>query len=145
MEKLITMPGGQFGYTGDQTDWVKAVPFVSAEAATTIARGNLVMWDTTTAGRILQHTTAGNVYRSVGIALEAIAPGQTGLVAVQGIVRDCLSSGAIAQFDTVIRSGATAGAVATDVPSVVTDIGNYVGIALTAAASNLVTLWVGKF
>lgn len=87
-----------------------------------------------------QATTGVDTDLCRGICIDvATAAGQIVRVVTHGYVKDVAAQGAIAAGDTVGRSGTTAGSVA----AVVTpSSGAALGIALTAAASNLVDVWV---
>ena len=133
--KQIVAPNGAFGYTAAAGGLFQVVSEVtSAEASTTIASGDLVMWGTTL-GTVLQATTASVVSRCAGIAIEAIAPGATGLIVVYGYAK--ANCDAAAQFDVLEKSPTTAGRIKTVASNTTTGV----GIALTAVASNVVDVW----
>lgn len=139
----LVYPGGEFGLSGDDNFWQEAYPYVSAEASTTILAGQVVSINT--AGKVLQATTSVAAALCIGIAKNDIAAGASGLIVVRGHVLAAKAQGAIAAGKQVIRSGTTAGSVADAGTEDATLIsGTVLGIAVAAAASSLVHLFVGK-
>lgn len=144
------MPGAQLinpngAYGGVQNDpnngELLCAPMQSAETVTTISAGQVV--SVTTAGKILQATTAVEPRLTIGIAVNAIAPGASGLVAMHGPMLNVPAQGAIAAGDLVSRSGTTAGSVAS-LTSAAGTTGQAIGIAINAASGNLVNVFVVK-
>lgn len=139
----IYNPANAYGVGTDPSSGQGVVAyFESAEASTTISAGQAVTINTSR--KILQATTAVEKRLVIGVATEDITAGSIGPVAVHGLVRNVKAQGAIAAGDAVQGSGTTAGSVAT-VASASTEIGRYIGIAVTAAASSLVDVYVQKF
>lgn len=133
--KAITNPAGAFGYTDLDTQlYSQTAPFVTSAAVTAkrvVAIG--------TAGTIAIAATNGTASLSVGIARDAIASGQAGLVVVGGIAEDVPCDGAVAAGDILKRSVTTAGSVsATATPAA----GEVIGTAINASSSNTVDVWV---
>ena len=135
--KLIENPQGAFGYSDLRSQlWAEEVSF-KASAAVTAKR--VVAIGTT--GQVAIAATDGTATLCVGIAQNAIASGSTGMVVVQGIAEDVPATGAIAAGDFVKRSVTTAGSVsATATPA----LGEAIGVAINASASNTVDVWVQK-
>lgn len=137
MPATITNPNGAFGQTaGAPNQGHTVLPFKSAETTVTIAAGEVVSINT--AGDILQATTAVDVNLCIGVAVERITPGNTGLVAVGGKVTNVKAQGAIAAGAVVTRSGTTAGTVM-DGTTAETGV---IGVAYSAAASSLVNVFL---
>lgn len=135
----IINPAGAFGQEANAPNQgALTAPFTSAEATVTINRGQVVSINT--AGKILRATTSVDVDLVIGIAVENIAPGGTGLVALYGLVTNVAAQGAIAAGALVARSATTAGSVAD--AAVAAD--GVIGVAVAAAASNLVNIFVFK-
>lgn len=93
----------------------------NGEASTTIQKGFLVIGDTTspaTVGRtdvisVKISTTGGGLATILGVALDAIAPGETGEICVWGICEVQVEHGASAGVQVAVndslKSGTTAG------------------------------------
>lgn len=138
MTAVINAGGAFGGDVGAPNQGNLTAPFQSAETSTTISKGQVV--SVNTARKILQATTTVDVDLVIGVALEDIEAGGTGLVALYGIVTAVKAQGAIAAGALVIRSGTTAGSVA-DAGAAADGI---IGVAIAAAASNLVDVFVYK-
>lgn len=133
--KAITNPAGAFGYTDLQTTaYSQTAPFQTSAAVTAkrvVAIG--------TAGTVAIAATNGTASLTVGIANDAIASGQVGLVIVSGMAEDVPCDGAVAAGDLLKRSVTTAGSVATTATPAA---GEVVGVAVNASSSNTVDVWV---
>lgn len=116
-------------------------PRESNESAITIAKNDLVR--ILSDGKVKQSAVADDQLAKYGVAMEAIAPGAVGNVAELGLV-DVKADGAIAANALIARSAAVVGAVATFAPAVIGDVGKSVGVALAAAAGNVVRAWIEK-
>lgn len=133
--KVITNPGGAFGYTDLQTKlYSQTAPFVTSAAITgpaVVAIG--------TDGSIATAPTNGVAALTVGIAKDSIASGQAGLAVIHGVCSAVPCDGAVAAGDLLKRSATTAGRVATTATPAA---GEVVGVAINASASNVVDVWV---
>lgn len=134
---LSNPSGAHGGVVGSPNQGIVHEEFQSAEAATTIAKGSVV---TITAARKVIQAVAGATYLAIGVATEAIAPGNTGVVALYGTVVGVRATGAIAAAALVIPSATVAGTVDT-AGAATTGI---VGVAVAAAAGGLVDVFVFK-
>jgi hypothetical protein len=135
-DKTITNPAGAFGYTDLQTKLFSVTaPFqasadIAAKAVVSIGTDGTVATAATDAPSV-----------AVGVAVDAISAGKTGLVVISGIAEDVPVNGAVAAGNVVKASVTTAGRVAaTATPGV----GEALAIAINASASNTVDLWVCK-
>jgi predicted RecA/RadA family phage recombinase len=135
----IANPEGAFGL--DKFSGLDYELYESAETSTQIDKGMVVSIDT--AGKILKATTTVEPRLVIGVALEDIPAGEVGPIATRGVVKSVKAEGAIAANALVQRSGTTAGSVAT-FTSVATAIGQVTGVAIAAAASSLVDVYVQK-
>jgi hypothetical protein len=135
---LISNPLGAQGTPAKYNNPQTVVPMRSGGAilagrvvSLTVASGALTATSATTA-------VDTDLCRGVAISA-AVGAGEAVQVAVAGYVASVLAQGTINAGDTVGRSGTTAGAVA----AVATPTsGAALGVALTAAASNLVDIWI---
>jgi len=92
-----------------------------------------------TDGRFAMAATDGTASLSTGVALKAIASGDTGLVRFVGAVSNVPATGAISAGDLLKRSVTTTGSVsATATPAA----GEVIGVAMAASASNVVKVWL---
>lgn len=133
----ITNPTGAYGYTDLQTTVFSIPAQVKASAAVTAGRVVAIGTD----GTVAQAATDGTASLAIGIAREALTTGYSGLVTVYGLAENVPAAGSIAAGDVVKRSVTTAGYVsATATPAV----GEALGIAIAASASNTVDIWVCK-
>lgn len=132
----IINPGGAFGYTDLQTTVFSVPAQVQASAAIT-------------ANRVVSIGTDGSVATAatdapslaVGVAREGFTTDQTGIITVFGIAESVPAAGAITAGAIVKASATTAGYVsATATPGV----GEAIGVAIAASASNLVNIWFCK-
>lgn len=135
-EKQLTNPSGAFGYTGlvDNTGFRTEIPLV---AGGTIVAGQLVLMGTD--GTITNTTTSSTTALTCGVATKAGVAGDVIPVVTYGLVQ-VAAQGAIAAGDLVARSSTTAGSVVSAGTTVAAGV---CGVAITAAASSLVTIWVG--
>lgn len=135
--RQISNPNLAYGYTGADQKLFKMV--IEGVASTDLAAGNAVQMGTT--GNFTPSVTNGTASLVVGITDEAISSGKTGKVVVAGIKQSVSAAGAVAAGDVLKRSATTAGYVsATATPAV----GEALGVALAASASNVVDVWVWK-
>lgn len=137
MPDTITNPAGAFGYTAavDKAFSLER-PFKSNESSTTIAAGDVVI--ITSGGLVEQSATGDDVNLAIGVAKEAIAAGEVGLITVLGICTvNCEST--VAAGEALGRSGTTAGRANT----ATNGAGGIFATALSAAASNQCTAWIG--
>lgn len=133
--KTITNPNGAFGYTDLQTKLPSWPGEFSASAAITgpavVAIG--------TDGTVATAATDGTAALTIGIAVESIASGDTGEVVCMGIAENVPAAGGVTAGALLKRSATTAGYVsATATPAV----GEVIGVAINASASNTVDVWV---
>lgn len=132
---VIHNPQGAYGYTDLRTQlWAQEATF---KASAVIAAKSVVAIGTT--GQVATAATNGSASLAIGIAQGAGTTNGDVQVVVQGIVENVPANGAIAAGAIVIRSGTTAGAVAA---SATPAVGEALGVAIAASASNLVTVWV---
>lgn len=133
--KVVTNPAGAFGYTDLQTVlYSQTAPFQTSAAVTAkrvVAIG--------TAGTVAIAATNGTASLTVGVATDAIASGNVGLVIIGGIAEDVPCDGTVAAGDLVKRSVTTAGSVATTATPAA---GEVMGVAINASSSNTVDVWV---
>ena len=150
-DSIIKNPGAAFGQAKTTISSATAVADMVAESAVTA--GSLVALTGTAAssGNVIPAATGTAPERVIGVALETRAAGQVVQVAVLGPVFNVKTeaSAAIALGDRLTRSGTTAGGVvtlanATGVTTVA-GLGQVVGIAMSAAANNLVDMFVVKY
>lgn len=136
--KTITNPNGAFGYTDlDQkfsqtTEEYKAAGAIAANTLVAIAE----------AGTVTQAAVGVAAPLVIGVADRALVSGETGQIIVGGIAENVLAQGAIAAGAIVTRSGVTAGAAAAQAAA--QDPGSGIGVAISAAASNRVNLYIFK-
>lgn len=132
----IINPKGAYGYTDLQTTVFSVPAQFEASAAVT-------------ANRVVSIGTDGSVATAatdapslaVGVAREALTTGYTGVVTVFGLAENVPAAGAITAGAIVKASATTAGFVsATATPAV----GEALGVAIAASASNTVDIWVCK-
>ena len=135
MSKQIINPGGAHGYTSFDATLPSTQQSFKTSAAVTAKR--IVSIGTT--GLVAISATDGTPSLCVGQAVSAIASGEIGLVAIQGIAEDCIAEGTIAAGAIVKRSATTAGAVAaTATPAA----GEAIGVAINASAGGTVDVWL---
>lgn len=136
-EQQIGNPLGAFGYTDLQTQlWCLEAPFVTSAAVTD--KRCVAM---NTIGQVAIAATNGTAALVVGIAQDAAPAGGVCMVIVMGIAEDVPCNGAVAAGDTLKRSVTTSGSVATSASPAV---GELIGVAMNASASNVVDVWVCK-
>ncbi len=135
--KVITNPTGAFGYTDLETQ-VGATTFDFV--ATTNMVGPRCVAVNTTGTAVAVAATDGTASLVVGIYQQASAlAGAVVQVVTGGIAENVPCNGAVAAGDLLKRSVTTAGYVAaTATPAV----GEVVGTAINASASNVVDVWV---
>lgn len=133
--KVITNPGGAFGYTDLETiNYCATAPFRTSAA---VSAKRVVAIGTT--GLVATAATDGTASLTVGIAQSAIGSGSDGLIIIHGMAEDVPATGAVAAGDLLKRSVTTAGSVsATATPAA----GEVIGVAINASASNVVDVWV---
>lgn len=138
MSHAIQNPLGAGGYTASKDLFPPHTENREVSAAVTalyvVAEG--------TNGKVAVAATNGTASLAFGVAMEAgSASGDTIRVATMGTVANVPAAGAIAAGDVVKRSATTAGYVsATATPGV----GEALGYALAASASNVVTIRICK-
>jgi hypothetical protein len=132
----LNNPVGAHGYTDLQSRlWKEEALFESSAA---IAARTVVAVGTD--GRVATAATDGAATSVVGVARRGVdAAGKTTGVVVKGIAEDVLAQGAIAAGALVIRSGTSAGHVAS---SATPAAGTVIGVAISAAANGVVDIWV---
>lgn len=133
-------PAGAFGYTSLQTNLPSTVdPF---KAAGVQAAGPAVV-AINTVGAIATAATNGTASLVVGVAINGASINTSGsvLVVTRGCAKGVPCDGAVAAGDALKRSVTTAGSVAT---TATPGIGELLGYAINASASNTVDVWVTK-
>jgi hypothetical protein len=135
-EQQITYPASAYGYAIQ--GYRRTAPFLNSSGVA-IAAKRAVSYDGT---GITLATTGITGIAVIGVTLDPVGIGMIGQVVLEGEVIDMPSTGAIAANALIKRSTATAGFVedATANPA----LGEILGHAITAAASNLVKIWVRK-
>lgn len=133
----IINAGGAFGYTDLQTTVFSIPAQFKASAAVTAARVVAIGTDGTVSTALTDAPA-----KAIGVARTAASTtNDTCLVTVFGIAPGVGANGAIAAGAIVKASATTAGYVAaTATPAV----GEAIGIAIAASASNVVDVWVCK-
>lgn len=130
---VVGNPRGAFGdSTGKARDHFpfKATAAVASKAVVAVG---------TTGTTVATAATNGTASLARGVALDAIASGDTGLVATRGVVTAVPVDGAVAAGDILKRSVTTAGRLAaTATPAV----GETFAVALAASASNTATIFI---
>lgn len=134
-DKTIPNANGAYGYNAIEEGWNNSIP-VKASADITAKRVVIVTAD----GGCAPAATDSAVLMQLGIALEDIDQGQTGMVATQGFVADVPAQGTIAAGAGVTRSGTTAGAVAA--AGAEPAAGAIIGVAISAAADGFVDVFL---
>ncbi len=129
----ISNPSGAFGYTGIQQKG--SVNTIEVLAGGAIAAK--VPVSVTSTGTVIATATDGVAI--VGVSLNAIASGKTGLVITCGVAQGVLAGGATTLGTPVIRSATTAGYITSSATPVT---GTVVGFALGASASGVSNIWV---
>lgn len=133
--KIISNPNGAFGYSSID----EKLPRTTEEFLAGGAIGAKVPVSITSTGTITATLTDDVAARVIGISVKAIASGKTGLVITQGIASGVSAGGATTLGTPVIRSATTAGYVTS---SATPAVGEFLGIALGASASNQVSVYV---
>ncbi len=129
----LANPNGAFGYTGlQQKGDVNCVTVLAGGAIAAKAPVSITSTGTAIA-------TATDGVAIIGVALNAIASGATGLVITCGVAQGVLAGGATTLGTPVIRSATTAGYITSSATPVT---GTVVGFALGASASGLSDIWV---
>jgi hypothetical protein len=129
--------GGNFG----QTDLQTSLPGVMGEFKSSAAITALSVVAIGTDGTVATIATDGTAALQVGVALKAAASGRAVPVQLLGIAENVPCDGAVAAGGLLKRSVTTAGRVqATATPAV----GEVIGVAINASASNTVDVWVCK-
>jgi hypothetical protein len=134
-EAQIAYPTSAYGET---KHWQRTAPFYN-NSGSDIAAKRAVYFDGT---GITIAATGTDPIAIIGVTAEAISSGKVGQVVLEGYVADMPSTGAIAQYAIIKRSGSTGGYVAdaTSNPA----LGEPLGHAVTAASGNLVNIWINK-
>lgn len=129
----ITNPRGAYGTT---TAYARTVDSFKASAA---VAAKAVVAVGTTGHTVATAATDGTAALARGVALNAIASGDTGLVVTRGVVAGVPVDGATAAGAILKASGTTAGRLAaTATPGV----GEAFAVSLVASASNTTTVWI---
>lgn len=137
-EKQIHNPNGAYGYTDLQTQLYSIEG--EFKAATAIAGAPQVV-AIGTDGKIGEAATNSTATLTIGIAMRNAAINDTIGVVLLGIAENVPCDGAVARGDILKRSVTTTGSVAaTATPA----LGENLGIAMNASASNTVDVWVCK-
>lgn len=134
----IINTNGAFGYTALQGNvWSLQAEFKSSAA---IAGAPQVV-SIGTSGTVAESATDGTASLCVGIAVDNGASGDTAKVVVLGLAENVPCDGSVAAGALLKRSVTTTGSVAaTATPAV----GEVIGVAIGASASNVVDVWVCK-
>ncbi len=131
-DRQINNPAGAFGLAAD---FPQAGEPYQASAAVTAKR--VVAIGTT--GQVAVAATNGTAALCIGVSRDAIASGNVGIIIERGIVTGVGADGAITAGLLLKRSATTAGFVAaTATPA----IGEVIGFAIAASASNVVDIYV---
>ena len=134
-EKQIMPAGGADGYTDLTSKLPRRVdPFL---ASTTITAKTCVVLNNN--GTVSPAATDSTAQLVVGIADAGASANQFVPVVTYGVVEDVPATGAVATSDIVKRSVTTAGSVAA---SATPGVGEAVGFAITASASNTAKVFV---
>lgn len=144
MDKLIMNPAGAYGGQVSDAAFQLLFPFVSSDAGA-LLYGQVVTITGANLARktILKATTGVVAQAAIGITVEAFAIGDTGLVCLLGLVPQAIAQGTVNALDQVTRSGTTAGSVAAVAAQDATlVVGTVIGLAVSAAASNLCDVYV---
>jgi len=129
--------GNVFG----QTDLQTGLPGFMGEFKTSAAVGAKAVVAIGTDGTVATIATDGTASLQIGVSLKAAASGKAVPVQLLGIAEDIPCDGAVSAGNLLKRSVTTAGRVqATATPAV----GEVIGIAINASASNVVDVWVCK-
>ncbi len=137
MPHTIENPADAFGYTDLATKLVSLEAPFKADAAVTAKSVVAIGTD----GNVATADTNGTASLAIGVASNAISSGKVGNVIVYGVAENVPCAGAVAAGDLLKRSATTAGYVsATATPAV----GEVIGVAINASASNTVDVWVCK-
>jgi hypothetical protein len=129
--------GNVFG----QTDLQTGLPGFMGEFKTSAAVAAKAVVAIGTDGTVATIATDGAPALQLGVALKAAASGKAVPVQLLGIAEDIPCDGAVTAGALLMRSGTTAGRVmATATPAV----GQVIGVAINASASNVVDVWVCK-
>lgn len=135
---LISNPQGAYG----TTDLVeKFQPLVMEMVATADIAARTVVTVNTVLKVTKATTGAAAAGNSLGVTVDAIKSGRVGKVVVFGPVDNVPSTGAITAGQPVVADTTTAGNVKAKANPAV---GECIGFALTDAASNLVSIFVGR-
>jgi hypothetical protein len=123
------------GSSLQQEVWHLPAPFKAVSAVT--ARAVVAI---STAGQVALAATDSTASLCVGVAKNAIAAGDSGIVIVHGIAENVPCDGSVSAGDLLKRSATTTGSVAA---SSAPAEGEVLGVAINASASNVVDVWVG--
>lgn len=132
----ITNPLGAYGQTATSPRTV-----YTFKAAGAISALNTVYASTETVIKMTSTRSTDSQMLTVGVALNAATTGQAVQVAVGGIVKAVPVDGTVGAGDILHASGTTDGSLAaTATPA----LGEGIGVALAASASNVATVWIAK-
>lgn len=134
-EKQIAPAGGADGYTDLTSKLPRRVD--SFLASTTITAKTVVALNTD--GTVSPAATNNTASLCIGIADAGASANQFVPVVTYGVVEDVPATGSVAASDVLKRSVTTTGSVAA---SATPAVGEAIGIAITASASNLAKVFV---
>lgn len=143
MDRLILNPAGAYGGAISDASFQLLFPFLSSDAGA-ITYGQVV----TIAGALgarktmVKATTGVAELLILGLTVEAVGIGETGLVCIHGLVLGAAAEGAITTGAQVGRSAVTAGSVATRTSDAALIAGATLGLCIGTAAANLTDVYV---